>query len=169
MVAAFLVRDGTFVTTDGSAAVLAEAGGPDAIHRVTSRFYARLFVDKDLSNFVADPEEPHAERLGNWMVEKLGGAGTPWTLERAERAKCPVTRILGNGEPQLVHDRTSAHRAAWFSPRRPAEEMGRRFKLPECRVWMRLMFWSAREEGLLDKAPSFAQFFVQVRTIVSFC
>ena len=84
-----------------------------------------------------------------------------WDAERAERAKCPVHKTLGSGHNtfvHVVHDRTSAHVAAWYSPKRPPAEQGRRFKLYDTRLWMRLHFLSARRAGLLDN-PDFKEFY----------
>lgn len=39
--------------------------------------------------------------------------------------------------------------------------MGQRFKLNDARMWMRLMFWSAREEGLFASSPRFADWYVR--------
>ena len=61
----------------------------------------------------------------------------------------------------MVHDRSSAHVAAWYSPKRPSREVGRHFKLDECRVWMRLHFWALRESGLLQRSPSFANYYIR--------
>ena len=35
--------------------------------------------------FVHDTEDPHAKRLANWIVEKMGGEGRPWSKERTHR------------------------------------------------------------------------------------
>ena len=51
-----------------------------------------------------------------------------------------------------------SHHKAWYSDRRPVEERGRRFKLHDCRIWMRLIFWSARECGLNQHEAFFAWF-----------
>ncbi len=128
---------------------------------MTSLFYDRVFRDRHLSKFIQDESVPHALRLGNWIIEKMTGEGSPWTAERVERSKCPMQVTLGNGEKHVVHDRTSAHQAAWFSPRRPPGEMGERFKLSDSRVWMRLMFWSARDVGVLQRSPSFEHWFIR--------
>jgi len=154
-----VVEGGTFKTTHHTATLLAQIGGSSAIYRMTATFYSRFFEDENISKFAADKTEPHAQRLANWIVEKMGGEGTPWSAEREERSKCPVSKLLGNGQVYVVHDRSSAHWAAWNSPLRPPEEMGRHFKLPEARVWMRLMFLAAREEGLLENA-SFSDWFL---------
>ncbi len=66
-------------------------------------------------------------------MERMGGEGTPWSAERAQRSLCPVARLLSSGKEHVVHDRTSAHTAAWWSPKRPAEEAGLRFKIHDCR------------------------------------
>ena len=38
--------------------------------------------------------------------------------------------------------------------------MGRRFKVDDCRVWMRLHFWAAREVGLFDN-PAFEDYYTR--------
>ena len=40
---------------------------------------------------------------------------------------------------------------AWNSPKREKEKKGRRFKLDDCRMWMRLIFWSCRIEKIDKK------------------
>ena len=138
----------TFVGNDDTAALLREVGGGDAIKRLTNLFYPKCFEDAHINKFIQNTNDPHAERLANWIIEKMGGEGKVWTEERRVRSKCPVHVTLGDGSDHVVHDRSSAHYAAWFSPKRPQSEMGQRFKLDDARVWMRLMFWSARECGL---------------------
>ncbi len=138
-----------------------QCSGGDVIHKITSAFYHKVFADSHLSKFVQDESVPHSTRLGNWFIEKMGGEGKPWTSERVERRRCPVHVTLGDGSPYEVHDRSSAHMAAWFSPRRHPAEMGERFKLHDARNWMRLIFWSARETGIFLKSPSFEDWFVR--------
>jgi hypothetical protein len=66
-----------------------------------------------------------------------------------ERAKHPEVVLLAGGSRHVVHDRSSAHVAAWYSAKRPPHKVGEHFVLEDARVWMRLMFWAARETGLL--------------------
>lgn len=91
----------------------------------------------------------------------MGGEGNVWSSERLERSKCPVSRLLSNGSEHIVHDRTSAHVAAWFSPLRASHEQGKRFQLHDSRVWMRLMFWSAREAGVFQRSPIFESWYIR--------
>ena len=49
--------------------------------------------------------------------------------------------------------RQSTHIKAWHSPKRSPPMRGQRFKLDDTRIWMRLMFWSAREVGLAEHEP----------------
>eukprot|EP00013_Stygamoeba_regulata_P010235 CAMPEP_0177681966 /NCGR_PEP_ID=MMETSP0447-20121125/31006_1 /TAXON_ID=0 /ORGANISM="Stygamoeba regulata, Strain BSH-02190019" /LENGTH=161 /DNA_ID=CAMNT_0019191435 /DNA_START=407 /DNA_END=892 /DNA_ORIENTATION=+ len=95
------------------------------------------------------------------MVKSTGL--TPWSDERVHRK--PHEAVLGNGQVFVVHDRSSAHYAAWNSPKRNPRVMGRRFKLHEVRVWQRLMFWTGRELGLLeadsDASLEFTDWFVR--------
>merc|ERR1712137_86292 len=114
---------------------------------MTSLFYERFKQDSHLKQFMRDPSDPHETRLANWFVEKMG-MGTPWTSELGIRDQEPVE--VANGNTVVVFDRTIAHVAAWNSPKRKQKDVGKRFKLDDCRIWMRLMFWSARDVGLFD-------------------
>eukprot|EP00755_Sulcionema_specki_P004752 Sspe_Gene.30890::Locus_15260_Transcript_1_1_Confidence_1.000_Length_857::g.30890::m.30890 len=67
----------------------------------------------------------------------MGGEGPVWTSSRPPDS------------------RTRSHAKAWRCPKREAEKIGRRFKLDDCRTWMRLMFWSFRESGLARNAAFF--------------
>lgn len=124
-------------------------GGMDTLRVVTTAFYAKMFADRHLDQFVRSHKDPHAERLAAWIAEKMG-AGTPWTDERRTRPRHTV-KVAG-GMRVTVTDRTSAHRAAWNSPKRDPRDVGQRFALRDARIWMRLMFWSAREVGAFDGA-----------------
>ena len=145
------VVDSTHTATRTTALLLRQAGGAAAVHRATSAFYQKFFADAHLEQFIRKEKgAAHATRLGNWIVEKFGGAGCPWTEERRGRAR--DTAVCAGGRPVDVHDRTSAHVAAWHSAKRAPANVGRRFKLDDARMWMRLHFWAARESGLLDDA-----------------
>jgi len=156
---ALRIVNGSHAATQGSANLLREAGGADTIHAITSSFYRKVFVDPHLQLFFGDIMDPHAERLGNWIVEKMGGHGAPWTAERRRRSAKEV--ILADGSMHVVHDRSSAHVAAWYSPKRPAANVGEHFKLDDCRMWMRLHFWAARENGLFDDKPQLMDWYVR--------
>jgi len=56
-----------------------------------------------------------------------------------------------HGQP---HDRTSAHAKSWRCSKREKSRYGDHFKLDDSIMWMRLMFWSCREEKI-DKTPFF--------------
>ena len=60
----------------------------------------------------------------------MGGEGNPWDDSGRE------------GQRQISHSK------AWQSARRPPHRQGRRFKLDDCRVWMRLFFCAAHEVSL---------------------
>mmetsp|Transcript_38327 Transcript_38327/g.53343 ORF Transcript_38327/g.53343 Transcript_38327/m.53343 type:complete len:256 (-) Transcript_38327:136-903(-) len=141
------IESGSHKATRQTVELVKEVGGSEAIYRMTKRFYEKFFQNPHLDVFVSSHEHPHGERLGNWIIEKMGG-GDVWTTERRERPPSKVT--LYDGSTHIVHDRTSAHSAAWRCAKRPAAQAGRRFKLPDTRIWMRLMFWAAREEGLFQ-------------------
>lgn len=157
------VEQGTHKQSTATAQLLREIGGVPALLRFTDRFYEFALRDPALEKFLASPNEPHGSRLATWVAEKMSAeAGDPWTAERAtSRSKCPVARLLSNGRHHNVTDRSSAHYAAWFSPKRPKEEQGLHFQLHDCRVWMRLHFWAAREAGLFDLSPTFESWYVR--------
>lgn len=150
----------TFTGCVQTAELLMEVGGVDAILRMTKIFYNHVFMDSLLDTFIASHQDPHFKRLGLWIVEKMDPTQDVWTQERQVRNAnpCPVT--LAGGHTHVVHDRSSAHAAAWYSKKRPEQLVGLHFKLNDARVWMRLMFWSARETGLLAH-PTFADWFVR--------
>ncbi len=152
---------GSYVPTADTAALLEEIGGLPTLKLFVSVFYEKMFKDKMISKFVNDQGDPHAERLSSWIAEKMGDKTQPWSNEK--KTRCPIanTKKLGDGSMHLVHDRQSAHHAAWFSPHRPPKELGRRFNLPDTRVWMRLMFWALRETKVLNIYPRFADWFVK--------
>merc|ERR1712203_676983 len=69
----------------------------------------------------------------------------------------PRTQLrIGREIVDVAFDRSSAHFAAWHSPKRPAHKWGQHFKPDDARVWMRLHFWAAREVGLFE--PQYASF-----------
>ena len=48
---------------------------------MTTRFYAHVFEDKELCKFIfeGDGAAAHGKRIGDWIVEKMGGEGDVWT------------------------------------------------------------------------------------------
>lgn len=150
----------TFEKSRQSELLLHRIGGGGVIHGLIQSFYEKMFVDSHLDQFVRSHDDPHASRLANWIIEKMGGEGDLWTQERMERSRCPVSVQLPTRGDHIVHDRTTAHVAAWFSPKRSAKDVGEHFKLHDARTWMRLMFWSCREQGLFDDSV-FESWFVR--------
>ena len=119
------------------------------LQKMTDKFYEFAFKDATLDQFIRSHSDPHGGRFAKWIHQKLSGS-TIWDEDRWSR-----------GRSAPVHDRTSAHVAAWYSPKRPSADRGRHFQLDECRVWMRLHFWAMRESGVLAKSPSFADYYVR--------
>jgi len=146
-----------------TARICEEAGGAPFLRRFTSNFYKKAFADPHLDQFIRERGDHHGERFAYWIAEKMG-LGTPWSEERRTRPACPfMLRDPDTGaalRQVVVHDRSSAHFAAWHSPKRSPEEWGEHFQVHDCRVWMRLHFWAAREEGLFD-SPAFADYYVR--------
>lgn len=134
-------------------ALVRSIGGLPTLRKFTARFYERAFVDPHLDQFIRAHDDHHGERFASFVVEKFGD-GTPWTEER--RTRSAEVMSIGGQTRQVAHDRSSAHLAAWNSPKRPAHKQGERFKPDDARVWMRLHFWAARETGLFE--PEHAAF-----------
>lgn len=148
----------THVVSEASKRLVEEEVTLEDLQKMTTLFYDKAFEDKTLDQFIRSHKDPHADRFAKWIHQKLSGS-TVWDEERRDRSQKPVT--LAHGHRHVVHDRSSAHAAAWYSPKRPSEEVGRHFKLDECRVWMRLHFWALRESGLLERSPSFSDYYVR--------
>jgi len=148
----------THAVSGGSKRIMEEVTIDD-LKKLTTSFYDKAFMDKTLDKFVRSHDDPHAERFALWIHQKLTGS-TVWDDERRNR-DLSKTVTLAHGIQHVVHDRTSAHAGAWYSPKRPNDEVGRHFNLEECRVWMRLHFWALRESGLLDKSPSFVDYYIR--------
>lgn len=86
---------------------------------------------------------------------------TVWTDERRIRNAHPEPVTLAGGHQHIVSDRSSAHAAAWYSTKRSEHKVGDHFQLYDARVWMRLMFWSARETGVFAASPTFEDWYVR--------
>eukprot|EP00038_Savillea_parva_P011902 m.200979 g.200979 ORF g.200979 m.200979 type:complete len:306 (-) comp21280_c0_seq1:308-1225(-) len=138
----------THHTSAATEGLLEAIGGVAKLRQVTDAFYDKMFQDPHLDQFVRSHDDPHAERLATWIAEKMGDPDQPWTAERQTRPH-HVVEVAG-GMRVTVHDRSSAHFAAWNSPKRHPSVVGEHFNLQDARVWMRLMFWSAREVGAFD-------------------
>jgi hypothetical protein len=148
----------THLNSEGSARLVEEEVTVDDLKAMTGLFYDKAFQDKTLDKFIRSHDDPHGDRFAYWIHQKLSGS-TLWDDERRRRSPKPVK--LAGGIRHVVHDRSSAHAAAWHSPKRPHHEVGRHFKLDECRVWMRLHFWALRESGLMYQSPAFADYYVR--------
>jgi hypothetical protein len=147
----------THTVSRGSASLMKEVSLED-LQNMTERFYDKAFKDPTIDRFIRSHDDPHGARFAKWIHQKLSGS-TIWDEDRAERDATPV--VVAGGRTHVVHDRSSAHVGAWYSPKRPAEEVGRHFQLDDCRIWMRLHFWALRESGILEKSPSFADYYVR--------
>lgn len=127
--------------------------GLPMLRRFTTQFYKRSFADSHIDQFIREHADHHGERFALWIMEKFG-EGTPWTNERKTRPQDLMK--IGTHVHEVAFDRSSAHFAAWHSPKRPAHKWGEHFKPDDARVWMRLHFWAAREVGLFE--PQYAEF-----------
>eukprot|EP00534_Pseudo-nitzschia_fraudulenta_P012619 CAMPEP_0201215038 /NCGR_PEP_ID=MMETSP0851-20130426/188727_1 /ASSEMBLY_ACC=CAM_ASM_000631 /TAXON_ID=183588 /ORGANISM="Pseudo-nitzschia fraudulenta, Strain WWA7" /LENGTH=298 /DNA_ID=CAMNT_0047504443 /DNA_START=82 /DNA_END=978 /DNA_ORIENTATION=+ len=142
--------------SDGTVALVENIRVSD-LQKMTELFYERAFLDETLDKFIRSHDDPHASRFAKWIHQKLSGS-TVWDRDRGERLR---NAHGSTSDGVVVHDRTSAHVAAWHSPKRPSHEAGRRFGVDECRVWMRLHFWALRDSGLVEKSPAFADYYVR--------
>jgi hypothetical protein len=89
--------------------------------------------DDTLDKFIGSYDDPHADKFARWIHQKLTGSSV-WDEdeERASRSDTPIT--FANGRAIVGTDRSSAHAAAWHSPKRHPQEVGQHFQLDECRV-----------------------------------
>lgn len=147
------VIDGAHKANSETRRLVQSVGGVPTLRRFTATFYKRCFADPHINQFIRRHEDAHGERFALWIAEKFGD-GTPWTEERKTRAR-DVMKI-GNQTMEVAFDRSSAHFAAWHSPKRAPHQWGQHFKPDDARVWMRLHFWAAREAGLFE--PEYAAF-----------
>lgn len=147
----------THVVSDASKALMEREVGLEDLQKMTHRFYELAFEDATLDTFLRSHDDPHGDRFAKWIHQKLSGS-IVWDKERAQRSRQPVE--LARGLTHVVHDRSSAHAAAWYSPKRPPKDVGRHFQLDECRVWMRLHFWALREQ-MLDISPTFVDYYIR--------
>jgi len=146
--------------TSSSAILFQEAGGRDSIFRMTDAFYNSAFKDPVLASFIRDRTDPHATRFANWISENVGHDSS-WSDERRTREIHNVT-LKRNGKEFVgssPSDRSTAHGNAWHSEKRTTAKQGQHFKLPDCRVWMRLHFWALKKAGIHVQSPSFAEFY----------
>lgn len=148
----------THQVSQGSKRLIEQEVSLADLEKMTHLFYETAFADATLDKFIRSHSDPHGFRFAKWIHQKLSGS-TVWDQDRYERSLEPVE--LAGGHLYTVHDRTSAHVAAWNSPKRPAHEVGRHFQLDECRVWMRLHFWAMRQSGIMETSPSFADYYVR--------
>lgn len=131
------------------------------LQKMTDLFYEKAFQDETLDKFIQSHDDPHGSRFAKWIHQKLSGS-TIWDEDRAERLrKRKMVTLADGGYKHLVHDRSSAHVAAWHSSKRPSRETGRHFKLDECRAWMRIHFWAMRESRIMEKSPAFGDYYVR--------
>jgi hypothetical protein len=130
------------------------------LQNMTELFYDKAFQDVTLDKFLRSKDDPHGSRFAKWIYTKLTGSNV-WDNDCYQRRKEHNVITLANNHMIVVHDRSSAHVAAWNSIKRPSNEVGRHFKLDECRVWMRLHFWSLRDSGLIEKSPTFANYYIR--------
>ena len=157
---------GDIAFTPVTTALLRAVGGYERLLAVTTSFYAKFEADRYLAQFLGGlqvPLECHAARFALYVAEQMGG-GAAWTRDTETRPRVPV--VLAGGRTAIVASRASAHFCAWNSKERRPDMVGRRFKLDDCRVWMRLMFWAARENGFAADAAdaadrAFFDFFVR--------
>uniref|UniRef100_A0A7R9WWL5 Uncharacterized protein n=1 Tax=Craspedostauros australis TaxID=1486917 RepID=A0A7R9WWL5_9STRA len=128
--------------------------------RMTNQFYELAFQDATLDLFIRSHEDPHGQRFAKWIHQKLSGS-TVWDDDRRYHRDTKTAHPVAGGYSVVVHDRSSAHVAAWHSLKRPPQDAGRHFTLEECRVWMRLHFWAMRLSGVMQQSPSFADYYVR--------
>jgi hypothetical protein len=149
---------GSHRPSTGSRALIENEVSYDDLKKMTESFYELAFQDFTLDKFIRSHSDPHGTRFAKFIHQKLTGSNV-WDQDRRTRDLTP--HPVAGGRTAVVHDRSSAHVAAWYSTKRPAKDVGRHFTLDECRVWMRLHFWALRKSGLSDISPSFTDYYVR--------
>jgi hypothetical protein len=148
----------THMVSEGSRRLIKEQVSLSDLKHMTELFYEKAFLDATLDPFIRSHDDPHGARFAKFIHQKLSGS-TVWDEDRRNRNLEPIE--VAGGHSHVVHDRSSAHVAAWHSTKRPVAEQGRHFELDESRVWMRLHFWALRESGLVESSPSFVDYYVR--------
>ncbi len=144
--------------SEASRAILEYEVTLEDLKEMTNKFYEFAFQDDTLDKFIRSHNDPHGDRFAKYIHQKLTGSEI-WDEDRRMRDLTP--HPIAGGRTTVVHDRSSAHVAAWYSNKRPANQVGRHFTLEECRVWMRLHFWAMRETGLVEQSPTFADYYIR--------
>ena len=93
------------------------------------------------------------------MESNLLSGSTIWDEDWRKWDTTPME--VAGGLLAIAHDQSSAHAAAWYSPKRQKRDIGRHFYLEECRVWMNLIYWALQESGLVESNPSFADYYIR--------
>jgi hypothetical protein len=153
------VVSGSLKATEASAQLVYDIGGLKQLEKFTSGFYDKAFQDPVIDKFIREHGDHHGQRFASWIAEKMG-AGTPWSSERRSRKICPFD---AHGHSfDSAFDRSSAHFAAWHSPKRSPDVWGNHFNLSDCRIWMRLHFWALRETGAMENSPLFVDYYCRL-------
>ena len=138
-------------------------GGIAKFREMTNTFYNKAFQDTQLDPSFRDRSDPHGERFATWIAEKMG-LGSPWSDERRTRTTCP---FQSKGHTFETARQIIVSLCSLAFAERSDEKWGRHFKLDDCRVWMRLHFWSAREVGMFNSCPEFMDYYVRFISILS--
>jgi len=150
---------GSYRANSQTQTLVRQLGSVPVLKAFTDRFYEKSFADLHIDKLIASHDDPHGARFATWIAEKMGD-GTPWTNERRTREAKQMR--MGNRVVDVAFDRSSAHFAAWHSPKREPEKWGEHFKLDDARVWMRMHFWAARELGFFEQHPEFMDHYVRL-------
>jgi len=68
------MRGNSYASSKDSRLLLDNIGGAEALHRMTTTFYTKVFREPHLEVFFRDTTvEMHAGRLAKWVAEKMGG------------------------------------------------------------------------------------------------
>lgn len=68
------MRGNTYASSKDSRLLLDKIGGAEALYRMTTAFYKKVFREPHLEVFFRETTvELHATRLANWVAEKMGG------------------------------------------------------------------------------------------------
>jgi hypothetical protein len=114
----------THMVSEGSRRLIKEQVSLSDLKHMTELFYEKAFLDATLDPFIRSHDDPHGARFAKFIHQKLSGS-TVWDEDRRNRNLEPIE--VAGGHSHVVHDRSSAHVAAWHSTKRPVADQGRHF------------------------------------------
>lgn len=148
-------------------------GGLQGLETIARGFYKRFFEDVHLNSFIAHTHHKHPERIAGFMAQQMTGDERYYDDEVRQRVRY---QTKGYSDEHGAIDFSHAHAMARsarkfggnyatrkFTTLEKMQEGGDGFTIKDARIWMRLMFWSAREQRLAEDAELWELFVGYIR------